>query len=108
MTILVLYYLGGKKMINNSNIVSVHSNISFDYGDCGIEMTVNNDYVTFKATRVSEKGFIINRSITVKRKNNYENIVNFINKHRAILLLLLEKVEKKAKEYDEKIYDIGN
>lgn len=95
-------------MIDNSNIVSVSSNITFDCKDCSMEMAVNNNYITFKATQVSKKGFIINRSLTVTRKNNYENIVNFINKHRDILLLLLEKVEKKAKEYDEKIYNIGD
>ena len=95
-------------MIKNSDIVSVNSNISFDYRDYNMEMAVNNDYVTFKATCVSGKGFLINRSITVKRKNNYDNIVNFINKHRDILLLLLEKVGKKAKEYDEKVYNIGD
>ena len=93
-------------MINNSNIVSVNSNITFDYKDCSMEMAVNNNYITFKATQVSKKGFIINRSITVTRKNNYENIVNFINKHRTILLLLLEKVGKKAEEYDRKVCNI--
>lgn len=93
-------------MVNNSDIVSINSQVSFDYRDCSMEMSVNNDYLTFKATQVSKKGFIINRSITVTRKNNYESIVNFINTHRDILLLLLEKVGKKADEYDEKVYDI--
>ena len=95
-------------MINDSNIVSVYSNVNFDYKDCSMEMSVNNDYITFKATCVSKKGFIINRSVTVTRKNNYENVVSFINKHRDILLLLLERVEKKADEYDGKVYNIGD
>ena len=94
-------------MINDSNIVSVSSDISFDYRNCSMEMKVINNYITFKATQVSKKGFIINRSVTVTRKNNYDNIVNFINKHRDILLLLLEKVEKKAEEYDGKVVSIS-
>ena len=94
-------------MINNSNIVSVNSRVTFDYRDCSMEMAVNDDYITFKATQVSKKGFLINKSITIARKNNYQNMVNFINKHRNVLLLLLEKVEVKAREYDEKVYIIS-
>ena len=95
-------------MIKNSDIVSINSNISFDYQNCSMNMAIDNEFLTFKATQISKKGFIINRSITIKRRNNYENIVRFINGNKDVLLLLLKKIQEKTREYDEKITNIDD
>jgi len=87
-------------MINDFDIISVNSNITFDCGNCSMEVIVNNSYITFKATRVSKKGFIIRESDVVDRGGNYENIINFLNSHRESILLLIEKTRVKAIQRD--------
>ena len=86
--------------MNDFDIISVNSNIAFDCGNCSMEAVVTNNYITFNATRVSRKGYIIKDSAVVDRGGNYENIINFLNGHKDMILLLIEKTRVKAMHRD--------
>jgi len=95
-------------MIENDNIISVKSDIIFEYHDCSIEVNIMNNYIKVTATKVSGKGYIIQESIALDRGTAYENIVNFINQQKDTIILLIEKLNKKADEHNEKVIDIGD
>ena len=95
-------------MISNDNIVSVRSDIIFECCDCSIEVNIVNNYVEVTATKVSNKGYIIQESIALDRGSAYENITNFLNQQKDIIKSLIEKLNQKAEEHNGKVINIGD
>ena len=93
-------------MISDDNIVSVRSDIIFECCDCSISASITNYQISFTAFKISSKGYPVQESIDDRRKS-YHNIVNFLNEHKKTLMSLIKRVEKKADEHDEKVYNIG-
>ena len=93
-------------MISNDNIVSVRSDIIFEYCDCSIEVNIVNNYVEVTATKVSNKGYIIQESIALDRGTAYENFVNFLNQQKDIIKPLIKRLNEKAEEHNGKVISI--
>jgi len=87
------------------DIINNIKEITFNYRDCNVKVTINNDIANIGITKITKIGLIIEKHKTFALNNHYKYLAAMINIHLKFIDSVYNELLEEEIESDKKVVD---